>query len=652
MQKIPAVVKLLVFLIIPLFFITWFILGIIVPEPQFSSTEKEIEFYTSRENELESTNAAIKLLKKDSLLLKHHAIFLDHFLKTDRRGKYLLTPEFLFLQEKPSEYYEFLIGSSDNKIRDIGYYGWIRYELFLNPDEEMVNLLDSITKFSDPGQSRVYELKGDVWQRLDTKKAIDFYKKEITVNSSNADAINKLITQLVIIKEHKESLRYMQLAELRQIKVNSTLKRYISYHLGFKEWMQSIYEPVFTTSRLKEIIVAALVVIIWILFMLNVDIFRDARLKIKIVVLFLAVILTPLVLMLYDMVNFRFKIFQEETVWKEIFITGLLEEAIKIFPVLPALLLFRKSFISPFTLLAASIASSLYFSFEENIIYFKDYYDITIVASRSIYSTTMHIISGAFVIYGIILFKYAKRSFLFIPLFFLLGISIHGVYNYSLMTGYNLFTIFLLIAGTFSLSSFINNSLNNSKNFDESKGININKPALLIIAGFSLIILAEFILNSFSYGFQEGENVFTTSLLKCGPLILVFSFSLTRFELEKGKWRFIDFSGVRKIDTTATKEKNITIIPFAKKTKLPENITLHTTVKKKIKSSKDEVYYYCKTTNTNFPALLVQFRDEYDSFEDYNVVVHLFLVKDKIPEGGFVVSNYVYLGLGIMGPGD
>lgn len=648
MHRIPSVVKLLVLFIIPLFFATWLILKIVTPVPEFSSLEKEIEFYSSRENELEATNAAIKLLKTDSQKLVYHAVFLDHFLKMEGRDKYLLSPDFLFLQKEPSAYYKNLITSPDEKIRDIGYYGWIRYELFVNPDEPMENLLDSIKKFSDPGQKRVYELKGDVWQRLDTQKAIEFYKKEITVNSSNEKTLTLLVTQLVIIKEYKEALRYMQLAELRQLKTNSTLKRYISYKLGFKEWMSSIYQPVYTSSRLKEIAVAALVVVVWILFLLNVDVFRDARLKIKLVVLFLAVFLTPLVLMLYDMVEFRFKIFQEETVWKEIFITGLLEEAIKILPVLLALLFFRRSFYSPFTLLAASLASSLYFSFEENIIYFKDYYDITIVSSRSIYSTTMHIISGSFVVYGIILYKYAKQSFFFIPLFFLMGISIHGVYNYSLMTGYNLFTIILLIAGTFSLSSFLNNTLNNSEHFNEIKGININKSALLIITGFSFIILAEFILNSFSYGFAEGENVFTTSLLKCGLLILVFSFSLTRIELEKAKWNFIDFGGVRKINTETAKEKNIIIKPFANKSKLPDDILLHAIVKNKIKSSKDEIYYYCETSDPNYPALLIKFRDEYDSFDDYDVVVHLFLVKDKIPERGFNSADYFYLGLGMV----
>lgn len=649
MNRIPTVVKLFVFLI-PVFFFTWIILFNIFPEPQFTTIENEIEFYSSRENELKATNAAIKLLKTDSQNLVYHAVFLDHFLKMEGRDKYLLSQDFLFLQKDPSNYYKRQMVSSDEKIQDIGYYGWIRYELFLNPDEEMENLLDSITKFNDPGKSRVYELKGDVWQRLDTQKAIEFYKKEITVNSSNARTINFLVTQLVIIKEYEEALRYMQLAELRQIKVNSTLKRYISYHLGFKEWMSSIYQPVFTSSRLKEITVAALVVILWMFFILFVDVFKEVRIKVKIIVPLLAVVITPLTLMLYDVVDFQFRIFQEDTLWKEIFVTGLLEETIKIFPVLLSLLFFRKSFISPFTLLGASMVSSLYFSFEENIIYFKDYYDTTIIASRSIYSTTMHIISGAFVVYGIVLFRHAKKSFLYVPLFFLLGISIHGIYNYSLMTGYNLFTVILLIAGTFSLSSFMNNSLNNSEKFDETKAISINKPALLIISGFSIIILAEFILNSYSYGFSEGESVFTASLIKCGALILVFSFSLTRFELEKGKWNFIDFGGVRKINSGAVKENNITIKPFANKSKLPNEIGLHAIVKKKIKSSKDDLYHYCETSNTEYPALLLQFRDEYDSFDDYNVVVHLFLVKDKIPERGFNSTDHYYLGLGMVSP--
>jgi RsiW-degrading membrane proteinase PrsW (M82 family) len=218
---------------------------------------------------------------------------------------------------------------------------------------------------------------------------------------------------------------------------------------------------------------------------------------------------------------------------------GLLEELVKLIPVLIVLRFLKKAVNEPVDYIIYACVSALGFAFGENIEYAWNYgHDVLI--SRSILSVPAHMFFSSLFIYGYVLYKYKQEDYTKILLFGSIGFFAHGIYDFlidfqSPLLG-NLLNIlfFMLLISAFIV--ILNNTLNNSNFYTSRKAVNQEKIRnhlfLLYVIVLALVIICDF--------FIEGSPNTLGTLLRFvlfqSFILAIIIVRLSRFSIIEGLW--------------------------------------------------------------------------------------------------------------------
>ncbi len=649
-MKIPLIIRFFFIAILPLWILVFVLTNSLVQEKKFASDEEELIFWDAQYNDVKATKAALRILATDLSDFQKHGQFLMYYTRLEFRDKKLFDEEIKKVFGDPVKYYSKLTYSEDRNERNIGCYGYVKINFSTDrpfAHKNFALLLSTITTDDLPF---VKELQGDI-ASYNRQNAIDLYKNELSINPSNKQALKKLIAELAYEKKYKEAKKYVAVADSMSVKPNLSLYRFINYNVSAAEWIKSMYTPVLYFFDSYAALNAFLILLVWLFFILKLNIFKEIKLRLVILSVLLPLFICPLVMILYDYVDIALDIHSYDTFLNGVFVVGLFEEFIKLLPALLILLIFPKSVKSPFALFFAASVSAFVFAFEENILYFNNYYDLSIVSGRAVLSSTLHVITGGIAIYGVILYKYAGRSFWVIPLCFLIAIFTHGAYNHTLHTGFIVLTLVIVCSGALSWSSMVNNCLNNSVDFDSSANEKISNKGVFVIAGLSVIIMVEFLTVTFLYGPDKGREVYSNAILGDGWMVMFLAFSLARFDLIKGKWSLIDFSGIREISLFGSFiGKEIFIHALVKNDVLNAGENVKAKIMKKCKSANEDTWYLVETEDPKLPRALLKFKESGENFMDYKVV--MLLRKVDMPEltEPLSIDKYPYIGFVRMSP--
>lgn len=640
-MKIPFNLRFLLFGILPLFVLSYFIVISFSPKG-FPDRETQFSFYHRHELNLEAASFAFEELKENFDDAYLHRQFLNYYVLLDDRNRKLLSDEVDKSIGIPTEYYKKLSGDSDPKKSAIGYFGY--WKLCLRLKNSISNLQEFSRSDSVKGEIPfINELRGDYWVKVNNSKATIYYYQEWKLGTNDLDLKRKL----AIAAFHSKSEEiFVEIIHDEDVKNDSELFPYIRSYLFIKnktEWLRSIPFQFFKLNDSVVVINAVVIFFVWMIFLVYIDRFKDLRFVFHFICLVVATLSIPLVITMYDTWYFSKHSGYEENIFQENFITGLFEETVKfIFPLL-IVLIFKHKLDSPFSVISLFSISALVFATFENMLYFGNYHDLTIVSLRGLYSITSHLCAGTIAGYGYIKWKFANKSFLWIPVTFFIAILIHMMYDVIANSFVFYLNIPFVIIVLFAMVSIFNNALNNSPRFDHTKEAVLNHSGAILIAGLSMVILCEFASNSFRYGAVIGSSTYFQSLLSYGWLILVFASPVSNFKLVKNKWSFIDLGGMKTFDNLSNEIREIQVTPISSNASSYRLKILGT-----IRANSEKKWFHCLQEETG-EYYLVNFKEEGDHLIDHKIILYVLKAEKEIPHA-FNAKSYPYLGMVFSSP--
>jgi RsiW-degrading membrane proteinase PrsW (M82 family) len=310
------------------------------------------------------------------------------------------------------------------------------------------------------------------------------------------------------------------------------------HYLKFK--IRSAYAYV----TISGIFFAILIFFIWFYYLYNLDFYQKEKKYTIALTIFWGFCTSELALPIYDIylyvLDFKLKHNLLNNLMYCIFGIGLIEESVKILPLI-FLMLFTKEPDDTYDYLFYASISALSFATSENLMFFGEDRQAG-YSARTMYAVVMHITCSSLASYGWLLASKTKDTWLsikYIGTYLFIACILHGLYDFFLF--YNLSLLFYVgfLAAVMVWIIMLNNALNNSKHFSYS--IFLKSYQLRMFIGIALIVL--FILEYIYYGWKNGKqaanNFFVSNSVGFALLTFFFTSKLSQFDLIRGYWRKI-----------------------------------------------------------------------------------------------------------------
>ncbi|MFN3402802.1 MAG: PrsW family intramembrane metalloprotease [Cytophagaceae bacterium] len=387
----------------------------------------------------------------------------------------------------------------------------------------------------------------------DTSVAIQKYKAGILTENSNAKA--ECYKHLVKLLEAKNMD-----TELKEILYSDEGKQYVSYEKSRKIFFYEnniiayygiVLKNAFRNFNWTAFIAALLVLIIWLIYILRLDVFQKEHYGLVLLILIYGMGFSLLSFYLYDLFNFSFSFRQTGSPFNDllfcIFGIGFIEELVKIIPLLILYLFFRSHLDEAYDYILFACVSALGFAFIENIFYFGGNMEGTI-QGRALTSVPGHMIDSSIAAYGFVLSKFRYKKFPLyysVPIFFLFACITHGLYDYFLF--FNMLPIFLFVF-LFSVSIWviiINNCINNSPHFSYRLKFGSNNLQIFMTVAFTFTLVLQYLIIGWEKGPKASNHAFTGELFFSGFFIVYYTDRLTNMDLVRGYWNSISLRSIQ-----------------------------------------------------------------------------------------------------------
>lgn len=481
-------------------------------------------------------------------------------------------------------FYEVYHTSPDSFDVNIGRFGLGITHYYLNDFSKSINYLKTIQSNDFPYVN--YALGNTYLKLKDTSNAIIHYKKECLQKNGYADPSVRALIHLYTIKNNQKELlallknpstnKYFDYGSAKDLYLKSyDLKGYISVLLPY----------VFRNLNLIGFFAALLITIIWTIYIIRLNLFGASNFFLILATFILGMLFCFFTFLLSDISDMYFtegfKGGHFNLLLHSIFEIGLIEEFVKIIPLL-LLLALTKKIKEPYEYILFASISALGFAFIENLIYFDDRTGGGIVHGRALKSVLGHMIDSSIVAYGLVLskFNYKKISpFILFPVFLLLGSISHGLYDYWLFEELRfVFIIYFLLSTTIWIV-LINNCLNNSSGFSYQIEVKSESLKFYLIVSLTAILFFEYVVAAYKYDPAFANESLFYSTLNGSIFLVFFSTNLTKIDLVQNHWRSIQLKNFR-LDSHDQFENILSFItaPFISNNINPQNF-----VGKKIK---------------------------------------------------------------------
>jgi protease PrsW len=520
------------------------------PQPDLSTADKKIDFGKRRGiSQYEQVGYESKMLADQKNLLYHFKA-IEARSKNLTSGKRILDETFFDKQvSDPEYYYNGLLKSNDKDLRDAGHFGIAALYIlrdYLKPLAE-----SNISEISDQEKPCVHYLKALLFEREDTDSAIYHYKKEIESKGNVEQSVARLSSYYF----HKQDF-----LSLRNLNENALTHPFLDiyYKLAFKEghyleFLELEFAYCFTKWNISGVIGAFLIFLIWIFYIMKVDLFEKEKMKHVLFVVLSSCVLTLLISYYYHYEHHYLGISKSSDWLNNLFYyvvgVGFTEEVFKIIPVL-FLLAFTKAINEPLDYIVFGSLSALSFAFVENTLYF-DEDGIYNIHGRALWTSISHAADTCIITYCLMYPKWhpsAKGWMKNTGLMFTLGLVIasvsHGVYDFFCMKQFQevwIVRFLIVLTSIVVYTSMINNGLNNSPFYLKNKILNTDRLGALLATLLLGIIVFEYICISVIYGIETGNECLIMSLLTSWYLLMFLTVRLTGLDIFPGRWARLKF---------------------------------------------------------------------------------------------------------------
>ncbi len=458
--------------------------------------------------------------------------------KSDEEGYDFLT---LDLQE----YYDSvaILGYQDNANIALGL-----YLAKVGKANEASNYLKKVNSYDEPYYyyARSFTITGN--DLSSDSMRFDLLSKEI----NNHEKSRKLAyVELSKLLEPNEFMPWMPDAtELPDFhtSVEYTLKRKTLFlSQKYAEYFASIISNISATVSVINVIAAALIFLVWLLYFIQLS-FLD---KISSVLVLMTILLQSVAILLVfpisDYVHYVMGLWNSYSSYGDMFMhtlfgIGLVEEIVKIIPIIPAIFLYNRK--EPYQILFYAAVSALTFAFIENLIYFEKGINLTMHA-RSLTATIGHVVDSVIIAYGIVVI-HQKRLKIWPPftflIFLILGALAHAIYDFLIFAHLYLYFFLFIVLTSRILITLLNNAINNSQNFSYNKLYNHKKVQFTLVFSLSLVLVFEYFTIGFQKGIEEANSSFFDAMFSGSLIMFILGSKLSSINAVKGYWGKINFS--------------------------------------------------------------------------------------------------------------
>jgi RsiW-degrading membrane proteinase PrsW (M82 family) len=409
-------------------------------------------------------------------------------------------------------------------------------------------LLESLPD-NHPFVNYLKTLEGLQYNSFSVKECEQLLRREIALNPTNERAYRLLLSIYTRSGAAQKKDALLCDAQARPF-FSDQLKN--DYYFSQGHWglyFQNIIESRVLSVSWLTFLAALLVSLVWIFFLRSMDVFNREKWQPIVIVFIGGALFTHLCLAFYDAAELYFHFTINGEALNDFMycftVIGGGEELVKLLPWL-LFALFSKQMKEPYDYLFYACISALGFAFAENLMYLEDTGNIV---GRTIMSSVGHMFDASIVAYAFILAKYRYKQRIWKILTPILGFVAaalaHGFYDFWLISDavsdFSFVTIIFFIASLHVWFFFKNNALNNSGFFSGSNAYNANFQQDLLTFSLLAILMVEYIMVSWKYGADDGNNRIRSSVIMIFMFLIYVSVMLQRFDLKKGvwnKWRF------------------------------------------------------------------------------------------------------------------
>lgn len=438
-------------------------------------------------------------------------------------------------------YYLDLSRSSDSVLVEIGKLGHGLCLLLINDLEGCQRILLQVnsqkTKWFNYIQGLLF------FNKCDYEKAIKHFERELNLSKQlDKEIFPKLVYIYTRAKNDKGLLELLNNDRSKKfVKNDKANKIYYKYHIWSK-YVENHFNYFADKFTYTSFFVAFLIGIIWSIYLLKLNVFKDCKWYYFSFSLIFGMGFTfgTFFLSDYNKIVLANSLNGEylNDLFYCVFGIGLIEESVKILPVL--LLVVTNRIKEPYEYILYACASALGFAFIENLIYFDDSMGNGIIHGRALTAVVGHMVDSTFAAYGLILckFKY-KRTYVFLlfPVFLLLASISHGLYDYWLFFNLKLIFIPYFLFTTTIWIILINNSLNNSSKFNYQHKFNPDDTQLFLTTSLTLVLIVEYIIAGYKYGSSQANDSLISATFGGSIYILFFAFKFIKIDLIPNYWR-------------------------------------------------------------------------------------------------------------------
>jgi RsiW-degrading membrane proteinase PrsW (M82 family) len=432
---------------------------VLLPEHYESNPRKRIEAALAFGNSAVVKAEYRKLIQEDFFQVEYHIGYIGGHLRQPGRSNALDKQG----NQDMIERYRRYAASSTPEVADIGYFGLGLIYSLQNDDEHarenFRRVRNTQLPYLNSSLAAVYCKMG----RFDLAK--QHLDREIQLGGNVAGAYSNLAQLYYARKQYSELKKIAARPETRKT-IPSDIRRFLALREGrYTEYVQEA--SVFRAVTGYGLLGAVLTLGAWFAYFQRIDGFEPKRFWHSGIVLAGGMIFSCFLVPLYDAFEFAFGFRRNGTYLNDlayyVFVVGLIEEALKVVPVLLIMRL-TGSIDKPIDYIIYGSISALGFAFMENLLPGSEWRP-DIISTRALLAVVGHMTYTSLIMYGLFYARYRAREN---PLrYFLVAFgaacALHGIYDFLALKNWAVVAFLLGIYLIRQYGVFINGTLNVSE---------------------------------------------------------------------------------------------------------------------------------------------------------------------------------------------
>ena len=505
------------------------LVNLLLSEPYESNPQKRIEEALAAGNNAVATAEYRKLLQDNFFKVEYHRGYIGSHLGQPQRGSAF----FAQANQDMIEGYRRYASSSIPEVSDIGYYG-LGYFYTLQRDyerarENFEKVRNTQLPYLNNSLGAVYRATG----RLDLAK--QYFHREIQFGGNVAGAYSGLAQILYATKQYSD-LKQIAARPEAQNSIPLDIRRFLALREGrYADYVREA--GAFRRVTAYGLLGALLILGAWFVYLQQVEGFEAKRLGYSVIVLAGGMIFSCFVVPLYDAFAFGLRAngtYQKGLIYY-VLIVGLIEEALKVVPVLLIMRL-THAIDEPLDYIIYGSISALGFAFVENLLPGSEW-RLGAISTRALGAVVLHMTQTSLIMYGLFYSRYRvqKKPLQYFLLAFGAACVLHGIFDFSANRSWGILAALVQIYCIREYGVFINYTLNLSeRNPDRSKR-QLELTEYLCYA-LAAIVMLQYVAMAVKYGPSNANSAFRWTAIFAYFWLCMILVNLGSFDLQKRLW--------------------------------------------------------------------------------------------------------------------